>query len=107
MNSKIISIQQLNGWLVGQFSPSLVHSKEIEVGFKCIKKGTLADSHYHKLKTEYTILLSGKLRVGDTILTPPSCVVLEPHFENDHDFLEDSIILIINTPSVQGDKYYD
>ena len=53
---KIICCDDFNGWFVGNFNPSLIKTDEIEFGYKRILKGTKPDYHYHKYKTEYTIL---------------------------------------------------
>lgn len=104
---EIIKSEKFKGWYVGKFEPNLIKSDNYEFGFKHIFKGTKPDYHYHKVKTEYTILIEGKilLEKSGQIILPITTVKLEPFEKNDQYFLEDSIILIINTPSIKNDKY--
>ena len=103
----IIDCENLNGWYVGKFLPNLISSNLLEFGYKKILKNHKPDYHYHKLKTEYTILIEGSilLETSQKIIKPVTCIKLNPFEKNDQLFLEDSLILIINTPSVQNDKF--
>ncbi len=105
--SEFKSLKNLNGWFIGKFKPTLIESNEVEVGVKLVKKGTKPDNHYHKIKTEYTIIIQGSIRVGNMIFNEMGdCLILKPYEKNDHEFLEDTTILIINDPSATDDKYY-
>ena len=105
---KVINCNSYNGWFVGNFKPNLIASEELEFGYKKIPAGTDPDFHYHKHKTEYTILIEGKieLQFNKQIITPIATIILYPNEKNDQHFIEDSLILIINTPSKTGDKHY-
>ena len=105
---KVLNTDYLSGWYIGSFEPSLVSSNEIEVGTKLVPSGTLPDYHYHKIKREITVVLSGsiKLESSGEIVSSGSAIILEPFEKNDQIFLEDTLILIINTPSAQSDKHY-
>ena len=107
MTVKILDLNHFRGWFVGSFEPTLVHSKDIEVGVKRVKKGTSPDFHYHKLKTEYTILLEGLVSIEGVSYSPITCFQIDPYIKAPLFFLEDSLILVINTPSCKGDKYFD
>jgi len=50
------------GWLIGDFNPALIHSKDIEIGVKEFLKGESEPMHVHKNTKEYTIVLSERLR---------------------------------------------
>ena len=47
-----------------------------------------------------------KLEKSNQIIEPVTCIKLLPGERNDQYFVEDSIIVIINTPSIKGDKYF-
>jgi hypothetical protein len=55
------------GWLVGDFDPALIKSKDIEVGIKEYKKGDVESLHVHNIVTEYTIVLTGKVKMINQI----------------------------------------
>ena len=104
---EIIDCIDFNGWLVGKFKPALITTDDYEFGFKRISKDCKPDYHYHKFKTEYTILIEGLIlcETLNKIIKPITCIKLLPYEKNDQLFLEDSLILVINTPSIQDDKY--
>ena len=106
---KILSTSHLNGWFIGNFKPNLIVSNEIEVGIKTVEKNTQPDYHYHKIKTEYTILLRGKIKcmITNHIVSTGQIIILKPFERNDQLFLEKSLILVINTPSAVNDKYFE
>ncbi len=93
------------GWLVGDFDPSLVKTKDIEVGVKFYKAGDREDVHYHKIATEWTCVISGKISMNGQIYTSGEMAVVNPGEINEFISLEDSSTLVIKTPSVVGDKY--
>ena len=95
---KIVSTNYLNGWFIGNFLPNLIFSKEIEVGIKTIKKDTQPDYHYHKIKTEYTILLNGMIKClsNNQIVTPGQTIIIKPYEKNDQLFIEESLIMLVD-----------
>ena len=93
------------GWLVGNFEPSLINSKDIEVGLKYYKKGDKESSHVHKIITEYTIVVSGKIKMNDEVYVEKDIVKILPNIPTNFESLEDSITLVIKTPSVPSDKH--
>lgn len=96
----------IKGWLVGDFKPSIINSKDIEVGLKYYKKGDKETSHVHKIITEYTIVVSGKIRMNDKVYYEKEIVEILPNTSTDFESLEDSITLVIKSPSIPSDKYF-
>ena len=97
--------EYIKGWLVGDFKPSIINSKDIEVGLKYYKKGDKETSHVHKIITEYTIVVSGKIRMNNKVYSEKEIVEILPNTLTDFESLEDSITLVIKTPSVPSDKH--
>ena len=106
---EIINCNDYFGWFVGKFNPNLIYSNDLEFGYKKIPRDSKPDYHYHKFKTEYTILIEGEIFCESIskIIKPISCIKLEPLEKNDQLFTKDSLILVINTPSMQHDKHFD
>lgn len=96
----------IKGWLVGDFKPSIINSKDIEVGLKYYKKGDKETSHVHKIITEYTIVVYGKIRMNDKVYYEKEIVEILPNTSTDFESLEDSITLVIKSPSIPSDKYF-
>ena len=100
------------GWFVGDFEPSAWKTNTFEVAVHDYKKGDEKEAHYHKLGTEINLLLEGKLilrnydgKGTDQKLIKGDIFIMHPFEIADPLFLEDSKIVVIKTPSVQGDKY--
>ena len=96
----------IKGWLVGDFKPSIINSKDIEVGLKYYKKGDKETSHVHKINTEYTIVVSGKIRMNNKVYSEKEIVEILPNTLTYFESLEDSITLVIKSPSIPSDKYF-
>ena len=93
------------GWLVGDFLPCLFNSKDVEVGLKYYKNGDFESSHVHKIITEYTIVVFGKVSMNGVVYKERDIIKIEPNEYADFICLEDSATLVIKTPSIPSDKY--
>lgn len=93
------------GWFIGNFSPAMLRTDQFEVCYKYHTKGEAWPAHYHKLGTEYNLLVRGKMKMHDQILEAGTLFIMERYEVADPEFLEDCEVLIIKTPSVPGDKY--
>lgn len=93
------------GWFIGNFNPSVLKTKDFEVGLLTHKQGEYWPKHYHALATEYNLLISGKMIIKQTNIEPGDIFIIEPNEIADPTFLEDCTVLCIKTPSVPGDKY--
>lgn len=93
------------GWFVGDFEPTALKTKQFEIGTKVHRKDEKWDVHYHKLATEITYLVKGKMIIQDKMLVSGDVFVIEPYEIADPTFLEDCTVMVIKIPSVPGDKY--
>lgn len=93
------------GWFIGDFEPSLFQTKDFEVAIKEYEKGVIEDAHYHKEAVEFTVVLDGKVKMNDTILTRNEVMRVDKNDISKFECLEDARLLVIKTPSVKGDKY--
>jgi hypothetical protein len=93
------------GWFIGDFEPSVARRRDFEVGYKLHRKGEVWPKHIHKIATETTVLLRGKMRIMGQILESGDIFIIYPNEIADPEFLEDCEVIIIKFPSVIGDKY--
>jgi quercetin dioxygenase-like cupin family protein len=93
------------GWFIGNFEPSVFKTELFEIGTTFHPKGSEWDIHYHKKGTEITWLIKGKIKIQDKILTSGDIFVINPWEIADPEFLEDSQVLVIKTPSDTKDKF--
>lgn len=93
------------GWIIGDFDPSLLKTKDFEVGILHHPKGEKWPAHYHKIATEYNVLISGSMRLCDVELKAGDTFILEPNEIADPVFHEDCTIVCVKVPSDTKDKY--
>lgn len=93
------------GWIIGNFEPSVLRTDQFEVAVITHTKGEVWPAHYHKIGTEYNVLLQGKMIVCGQEINPWEVFIFEPGEIADPIFLEDCKVLCVKVPSVPGDKY--
>jgi len=93
------------GWFVGNFSPTLIPSDAVEVAVKHYKAGEAESSHYHKVATELTLVVSGRVRMSGEEIGPGEIVKIEPGQATDFVPLTDATTVVVKMPCVRGDKY--
>ena len=93
------------GWVVGDFEPNIIRTKDFEVMVRYYKKGDKEAKHVHKLADEITIIVSGKFIMNGELLEAGDIIHLSPNDPTDFECLEDGANTVIKTPSVMGDKY--
>lgn len=93
------------GWFVGNFEPSLYKTNDAEVAVKNYKKGDSEERHFHKIATEITVIVSGKVRMNDLILEQGDILVIPPFQDTDFEVLEDTITTVTKIPGANNDKY--
>ena len=93
------------GWFIGDFEPSVLKTKDFEVGVLEHKKGEYWKAHLHKESTEYNLLLEGKMTIQKTRIEAGDIFIIEKGEVADPVFQEDCKVLVIKTPSSPKDKY--
>jgi len=103
---KLSNIKDMTrGWFIGDFEPSILRTKDFEVGLLTHKKGEVWPKHYHALSTEYNLLIEGSMTVQGTQINPGDIFIFEPMEIADPVFHEDCKVLCVKVPSVKGDKH--
>lgn len=94
-----------DGWIIGNFEPSIIKNSDFEIAIKKYPNNYESQLHLHKYSTEITVIISGsaiingiKFNVGDIAIIEKneSCKFLATD--------DNTITLVIKTPSVIGDK---
>ena len=93
------------GWFIGDFEPTAFKTKNFEVGVVHHKKGEIWDKHYHKLATEITVILEGKVKINEEIYVKGDVFIIEPNEVVLPHFLEETRIVVVKTISDVNDKY--
>lgn len=97
--------QMTKGWFIGNFEPSLLKTNDVEVAVKRYKKGDSEEAHYHKIATEFTVVLSGCVRMGKEVHGRDSIIKIEPGEATDFECLEDAVTVVVKIPGANNDKY--
>jgi hypothetical protein len=93
------------GWFVGDFNPSLLKTDACEVAVKAYKAGDSEELHHHKVATEVTLILSGRVRMCGKEWGEGDIIVLEPGEATDFVALTDAVNVVVKTPGAKNDKY--
>lgn len=97
----------IGGWIIGNFIPSIINTKLFEIAIKKYKKGDYENKHFHQIAIEITIIVSGKVKMNDTIYNTNDIVYIKQNESTDFLCLEDTTTCVIKLPSCIGDKYND
>jgi len=95
----------VKGWFVGDFQPAALHSKECEVAVKRYHAGDQEDLHHHRVATEVTVIVSGRVRMLGRIWEAGDIIVVEPGEATAFEALTDAINVVVKLPSQTGDKF--
>lgn len=94
------------GWFIGNFEPSLLKTNDVEVAVKTYRKGDCEESHYHKIAAEYTVIISGRVKMNGLEYKAGDIIVMEPGEATDFECLENGTVnAVVKIPGANGDKY--
>lgn len=104
-----MKINKLNefklGWFVGDFNPSLYKTQDVEVAVKKYTKGDCDNSHYHKIATEITVIISGRVLMNDVEYNENDIITIFPEESTNFIALEDTVTVCVKLPGAINDKY--
>lgn len=103
---KVAKLEDMvKGWFVGNFDPTLLKTNDVEVAVKEYKKGDYEEKHYHKIATEITVIVSGKVLMNGIEYSKGDIIVTEPNEATDFEALEDTVNTVVKYPGANDDKY--
>lgn len=97
--------EMTKGWFIGNFEPSLFKTNEVEVGVKNYKKGDYEDFHYHKIATEFTVVLNGIVEMSGQQFTDGDIIKINPNISTNFKALTDVTTVVVKLPGANNDKY--
>jgi len=95
----------VKGWFVGNFTPNVYRTSEMEVAVKRYTQGDQEAAHYHKIATEITLIVSGRVRMAGNEWEEGDIVVIEPGECTDFCALLDTVTVVVKLPGANDDKY--
>ena len=93
------------GWIIGDFEPSLLRTKDFEISVMQHKKGAYIPLHYHHLVEEMNVFVSGSMLCNGVELVPGDIFIFEKDEVSDCIVHEDTVVVVVKVPSILGDKY--
>ena len=97
--------QMIKGWFVGNFDPTLIKTEDVEVAVKKYTAGDYEDRHYHKIATELTVIVSGKVKMNNQEFSSGDIIVINPFEDTDFEAIEDTVTTVVKFPGASNDKY--
>jgi hypothetical protein len=98
--------EMIKGWFVGGFTPAAFVTDACEVAVKRYLAGDSECSHFHKVSTEITLILSGRVRMAGREWRDGDIIVLEPGEVSDFEALTDAVNVVVKVPGALNDKYF-
>ncbi len=95
----------VRGWFVGDFEPTLYRTSDVEVAVKTYAAGDSVERPVHKVATELTVVVSGRVRMDGVELGPGAIAELRPGVPSDFLALTEAAVVAVKLPAVAGDKY--
>lgn len=104
---KIDSLKNMKkGWFIGNFEPSLLKTNDCEVAVKEYNKGDYEEKHYHQVASEFTVVVSGRIKMNGIEYKAGDIVMVEPNEVTDFECLEDGTKnAVVKIPGANNDKY--
>ncbi|WP_303814450.1 hypothetical protein [Selenomonas ruminantium] len=103
---KIAKLDEMKrGWFIGDFTPTLKCTQTVEVAVKNYRAGDYEAAHYHRIATEYTVIIEGRVLMFGCEFHEGDIVVVEPGDETDFLALTDTKNVVVKLPGVKDDKY--
>ena len=103
---KMTKLEEMTGgWFIGNFEPSLLKTNDLEVAVKKYSAGDSEQSHYHKVATEYTVIIEGKVRMMGIEYNQGDILTIHPMESTDFLALTDVTTVVVKVPGASDDKY--
>ena len=102
-NSILHIVSEVGLWVI-----STKQSEKTKISrcrLKLLKKVNIVISHVHKVATEYTVVVTGKIEMNGTTLSSGQGMIVKPGTYCDTRAITESNLVIVKLPSLPGDKY--
>jgi len=93
------------GWFIGDFSPTLYKTKDVEVAVKKYIAGDYEESHYHKIATEFTVIIEGEVEFNGVRYFKDDIIIIHPNESTDFKAVTDAITTVVKVPGATNDKF--
>lgn len=95
----------VRGWFVGNFEPSVQKTDQFEVAIQRYVAGDKESLHHHKVATEITVILNGRVVMFGNEYSDGDIITIAPGESTSFEALTDVTTVVVKFPCVPGDKY--
>ena len=92
------------GWFIGNFPEAVFKTNDFEVCYQNNPR-CKTPTHVHKEITEITLVISGRALLNGEIFEAGDIHILYPGDVSQLEYLEDTQVVTIKTPSIPSDKF--
>lgn len=93
------------GWFVGDFEPSIIKTSDVEVAIQYFNAGDKELEHCHRIATEITAIIHGKVKISGKEYKSGEIIKIEPGEYALFEALEDTTTIVVKYPGAKNDKY--
>jgi quercetin dioxygenase-like cupin family protein len=93
------------GWFVGAFSPTIIETQDVEVAIQTFGAGAEEAEHCHKIATELTVILSGRVEISGVEYVTGDIIEIMPGEFSKFKALEKTTTVVVKYPGAINDKY--
>jgi hypothetical protein len=93
------------GWFIGNFEPTLYNTDDVEVAVKVYVEGDYEPSHFHKVATEFTVIIDGKVEMNGNVYESGQIIKILPNESSDFKALTNVKTVVVKIPGALNDKY--
>jgi hypothetical protein len=93
-----------DGWLIGNFEPSLLQTKALEVSYKEFSAGSIEPRHKQLVATEATFVVEGEIEFDGIKFRQGEIAIIPPEEFTTFVSITDSKLLCMKWPSIPSDK---
>jgi hypothetical protein len=97
--------EMTKGWFIGNFTPTLAPTEAVEVAVKEYPAGFSEEWHFHKIATEYTVIVSGEVEMNGSRYTSGTIIIIHPGEGTDFRALTPTITVVVKLPGASNDKF--
>ena len=93
------------GWFIGDFQPTLCATQSVEVAVKEYPAGFYEEWHYHKIASEFTVIVSGEVEMNGVRYGNGDIIVIKPGEGTDFKALTHTVTTVVKIPGATHDKF--
>lgn len=98
-------VNMSRGWFIGPFEPSVMNTSSFECAVKRYAAGQKESAHFHKIATEFTVIVNGTVKMNGEVYQEGSIIEIAAGETSDFEAVTAVTTFVVKVPGVLGDKY--